>query len=62
MRQRAASLIATLVLIGGTAAPAAAAPVTAPTESHSPPKTPVATGFGGAVSSVDADATAIGLD
>ncbi|MDQ1651548.1 MAG: gamma-glutamyltranspeptidase / glutathione hydrolase [Cryptosporangiaceae bacterium] len=62
MRQRAASLIATLVLIGGTAAPAAAAPVTAPTESHSPPKSPVATGFGGAVSSVDADATAIGLD
>lgn len=41
----------------GAAAPSSSAPPTAP-----PPKTPVAVGYGGAVSSVDADATAAGIE
>lgn len=41
----------------GAAAPSSSAPSTAP-----PPKSPVAVGYGGAVSSVDADATAAGIE
>src|SRR6266545_4621840 len=48
--RRALVLAAAAALTTGVAAPA-----TAPT-----PKSPVATGFGGAVASIDADATAIG--
>lgn len=41
----------------GAAAPSSSAPPTAP-----PPKSPVAVGYGGAVSSVDADASAAGIE
>ncbi|MEE4495161.1 gamma-glutamyltransferase [Streptomyces sp. BE230] len=41
----------------GAAAPSSSAPSTSP-----PPKSPVAVGYGGAVSSVDADATAAGIE
>ncbi|MFF1921871.1 gamma-glutamyltransferase [Streptomyces sp. NPDC058221] len=41
----------------GAAAPSSSAPPAAP-----PPKSPVAAGYGGAVSSVDADATAAGIE
>jgi gamma-glutamyltranspeptidase/glutathione hydrolase len=59
MRLRVTSLIATLVLLGGAAPAVATPPAAAPAIQT---KTPVATGYGGAVSSVDADATRIGLD
>ncbi|WNI21386.1 gamma-glutamyltransferase [Streptomyces sp. ITFR-16] len=56
---RSVSLSAVLaaVVSVGAAAPSSSAPPTAP-----PPKSPVAVGYGGAVSSVDADATAAGIE
>jgi len=51
-RRRALTLAAITALTTGVAAPAIAATPT--------PKSPVASGFGGAVASIDADATAIG--
>ncbi|MFE3517642.1 gamma-glutamyltransferase [Streptomyces sp. NPDC059166] len=55
---RNVSFLSVIAVIGslGAAAPAASAPP-AP-----PPKSPVAVGYGGAVSSVDADATAAGIE
>ncbi|MER5475840.1 gamma-glutamyltransferase [Streptomyces sp. NPDC002734] len=52
-----AALVSSLTV----AAPAHGSPA-GPPGGHSPAKTPVATGYGGAVSSVDADATAAGLE
>lgn len=56
---RSVSLSAVLaaVVSVGAAAPSSSAPPSAP-----PPKSPVAVGYGGAVSSVDADATAAGIE
>ncbi|MER7313407.1 MULTISPECIES: gamma-glutamyltransferase [Streptomyces] len=55
---RNVSFLSVIAVVGslGAAAPAASAP-TAP-----PPKSPVAVGYGGAVSSVDADASAAGVE
>ncbi|MEU1125831.1 gamma-glutamyltransferase [Streptomyces sp. NPDC005899] len=55
---RNVSFLSVLAVIGslGAAAPAAAAP------SAAPPKSPVAVGYGGAVASVDADASAAGVE
>ncbi|MFI9492197.1 MULTISPECIES: gamma-glutamyltransferase [Streptomyces] len=55
---RNVSFLSVIAVVGslGAAAPAASAP-TAP-----PPKSPVAVGYGGAVSSVDADASAAGIE
>ncbi len=44
------------------AALAAGAPAAAATPAAAPPKSPVAVGYGGAVSSVDANASAVGID
>ncbi|MGW5668110.1 gamma-glutamyltransferase [Micromonospora sp. NPDC003776] len=57
MRPRAlvTATIALATLVAGTAFPAQAKPA-------DPPKEPVAVGYGGAVSTVDATATAVGLD
>ncbi|MFC0029934.1 gamma-glutamyltransferase [Micromonospora chaiyaphumensis] len=57
MRPRAlvTATIALATLVAGTAMPAQAKPA-------GPPKEPVAVGYGGAVSTVDATATAVGLD
>ncbi|WP_103514422.1 gamma-glutamyltransferase [Streptomyces sp. SM10] len=56
---RNVSFLSVIAVIGslGAAAPAASAPPAAP-----PPKSPVAVGYGGAVSSVDADASAAGIE
>ncbi|MGK5740314.1 gamma-glutamyltransferase [Micromonospora sp. URMC 103] len=60
MRPRAliTATIALTTLVAGVAGPAHAKPA-GPAE---PPKTPVARGYGGAVSTVDPTATAVGLD
>ncbi|MGW2594081.1 gamma-glutamyltransferase [Streptomyces sp. NPDC001515] len=50
------AVLAVMVTVGA-AAPSSSAPPASP-----PPKTPVAVGYGGAVSSVDADATAAGIE
>lgn len=56
---RNVSFLSAIAVIGslGAAAPAASSPPAAP-----PPKSPVAVGYGGAVSSVDADASAAGIE
>ncbi|GAA2721539.1 MULTISPECIES: gamma-glutamyltransferase [Streptomyces] len=59
-RRRLPVLIATVALIAGAAVPAAAG--TAPAPDRTPAKTPVAVGYGGAVASVDADASAAGIE
>ena len=51
-----------LVATTTTALGVAAAPAEADRTPQPPPKVPTATGYGGAVSSVDPDATAIGLE
>ncbi|HEX2772817.1 MAG TPA: gamma-glutamyltransferase, partial [Micromonosporaceae bacterium] len=51
----AAAALALMTIAASTAAPAQASP-------SDPPKEPVAVGYGGAVSTVDATATAVGLD
>ncbi|SFQ50970.1 gamma-glutamyltranspeptidase / glutathione hydrolase [Amycolatopsis arida] len=56
-RRAVLALLAAVLLVPATATPATATPATAPTK----PKSPVATGYLGAVASVDADASAIGL-
>lgn len=63
-RTLATTLIASLItsLATTTALVATAAPAPAKPGPQPPPKVPVATGHGGAVSSVDPHATAIGLD
>lgn len=70
MRLTNRTLVATMAICVGltVAAPATAAPAIARGDHHrhpsptTPVKNAVATGFGGAVTSVDPDATAIGLD
>ncbi|MDQ6523579.1 gamma-glutamyltransferase [Nocardioides sp. LHD-245] len=60
-----ALVAATTVAALGTAVPvgpAVAKPVVAKPGPQQPPRVPTATGYGGAVSSVDPDATAIGLE
>ncbi|GAA1569149.1 gamma-glutamyltransferase [Kribbella karoonensis] len=52
----------TLVLTAFTATASAQTPVRAPDQVQATPRQPVAIGYGGAVSSVDPDATNIGLD
>lgn len=47
---------------GSSAPPASVPPTSAPSASVPPTKTPVATGYGGAVASVDADASAAGIE
>lgn len=64
-RRRAAVVRGTVALLGTGAVVAGlmgAAPHAADGRDGPPAKTPVATGYGGAVSSVDADASAAGLD
>ncbi|MFF9352004.1 gamma-glutamyltransferase [Streptomyces sp. NPDC014734] len=51
------AVLAAVVTIGAAAPSSSSAPPAAPT-----PKSPVAVGYGGAVSSVDADATAAGIE
>ena len=54
-----AALLAALSLVAATAATAPAAPATA---GRQPAKQPVATGTGGAIATVDLDASAAGLE
>lgn len=63
MRRTLASTLATSTALAvATTLAVAAAPAPAKPGPQPPPKVPVATGHGGAVSSVDPDATAIGLE
>ncbi|HWJ11987.1 MAG TPA: gamma-glutamyltransferase [Nocardioides sp.] len=57
-----ATTLATTTAVAVTTALGAAAPAPAKPGPQPPPKVPTATGHGGAVSSVDPNATAIGLD
>ncbi|GHF26179.1 gamma-glutamyltranspeptidase [Streptomyces mashuensis] len=59
-----AALLTTTGLTTAGLTPAAASPYAsgAPAPAHSPAKSPVATGYGGAVASVDADASAAGIE
>ncbi|NED16352.1 gamma-glutamyltransferase [Streptomyces sp. SID9124] len=54
-----AAVVAAVVSVGAAAPASSAHPAHSPAP---PPKAPVAVGYGGAVSSVDADATAAGID
>ncbi|MEV7084775.1 gamma-glutamyltransferase [Streptomyces sp. NPDC093085] len=59
------AIAAGVLLTGGTAPPAAVSAPSAPTgrtTPHPPAKVPVAEGYGGAVASVDADASAAGIE
>ncbi|MEU8779366.1 gamma-glutamyltransferase [Streptomyces sp. NPDC048606] len=58
MRRPAARPLALVALAGALVSTGAAAPPT----TTPPPKVPVATGYGGAVASVDADASAVGIE
>ncbi|WP_327255953.1 gamma-glutamyltransferase [Streptomyces sp. NBC_01244] len=58
MRGPAARQLALIALAGALVSTGADAP---PSQSAAPPKVPVATGYGGAVASVDADASAVGI-
>ncbi|MFB0632535.1 gamma-glutamyltransferase [Streptomyces sp. AB3(2024)] len=58
MRRPAARQLALVALAGALVSTGAAAP---PRETAAPPKVPVAAGYGGAVASVDADASAAGI-
>ncbi|MCX5611272.1 gamma-glutamyltransferase [Streptomyces sp. NBC_00047] len=58
MRGPAARQLALLALAGALVSTGAAAP---PSDAAAPPKVPVAAGYGGAVASVDADASAAGI-
>ncbi|MCY0918870.1 gamma-glutamyltransferase [Streptomyces sp. H27-G5] len=60
MRRPAARQWALVALVGALVSTGAAAPPSAPT-GGAPAKVPVAVGHGGAVSSVDADASAVGI-
>ncbi|MEV7829295.1 gamma-glutamyltransferase [Streptomyces subrutilus] len=60
MRRPAARHLALVALAGALVSTGAAAPPSAP-PGGSPAKTPVAAGYGGAVASVDADASAAGI-
>ncbi|MET7643604.1 gamma-glutamyltransferase [Streptomyces sp. NPDC005426] len=57
VRNGSLSVVLAAVVTVGAAAPSSSAPPTPP-----PPKSPLAVGYGGAVSSVDADATAAGIE
>ncbi|KAA6213122.1 gamma-glutamyltransferase [Streptomyces albofaciens JCM 4342] len=58
-----AALAGSLTTVPAAAqSPAAAPPAPAGAPAKAPPKTPVAVGYGGAVSSVDADASAAGIE
>ncbi|MEU1371520.1 gamma-glutamyltransferase [Streptomyces sp. NPDC005803] len=57
VRNGSLSVVLAAVVTVGAAAPSSSAPPTSP-----PPKSPLAVGYGGAVSSVDADATAAGIE
>ncbi|WP_418959920.1 gamma-glutamyltransferase [Streptomyces tritici] len=59
MRRSAARYVSVLAVAGTVLSVGAAAP---PTEPASPVKVPVAAGYGGAVASVDADASAAGIE
>ncbi|GHD61537.1 gamma-glutamyltransferase [Streptomyces goshikiensis] len=58
MRRPAVRPLALVALAGALVSTGAAAP---PTTAAAPPKVPVAAGYGGAVASVDADASAVGI-
>ncbi|MFE3762444.1 gamma-glutamyltransferase [Streptomyces sp. NPDC059104] len=58
MRRPAARQLALVALAGALVSTGAAAP---PQDTAAPPKVPVAAGYGGAVASVDADASAAGI-
>ncbi|MGW5847273.1 gamma-glutamyltransferase [Streptomyces sp. NPDC055254] len=58
MRRPAVRQLALVALAGALVSTGAAAP---PSGSAAPPKVPVAAGYGGAVASVDADASAVGI-
>ncbi|MFD8980965.1 gamma-glutamyltransferase [Streptomyces sp. NPDC059564] len=63
MRRPAARQLALLALVGALVSTGAAAPPSATAAGdRTPAKVPVATGYGGAVASVDADATAVGIE
>ncbi|MEO3823359.1 gamma-glutamyltransferase [Actinomadura sp. B10D3] len=61
-RTAAAAALAVAASLAVPAAPAAAAPATAPPHPRPPVKQPVATGYGGAVSTVDPDASRTALE
>jgi gamma-glutamyltranspeptidase / glutathione hydrolase len=58
---KAALAVASAAILTVTIGPAVAAPESAPTARPAPPKDPVAVGAGGAVASVDPDASQIGI-
>ncbi|KQX57037.1 MULTISPECIES: gamma-glutamyltransferase [unclassified Streptomyces] len=63
MRRSAAGKVSVLAVAATVLSMGAAAPPTAPPAAAPPPvKTPVAVGYGGAVASVDADASAAGVE
>ncbi|MFE0641852.1 gamma-glutamyltransferase [Streptomyces sp. NPDC058877] len=62
MRRSAAGKVSLLAVAVTVLSLGAAAPPTAPPAAHPPAKEPVAVGYGGAVASVDADASAAGIE
>ncbi|MFD3454630.1 gamma-glutamyltransferase [Streptomyces sp. NPDC058691] len=63
MRRHAARILSLLTVTATAALSVAAAPPGGPAGGHAPPdKVPLAVGYGGAVSSVDADASAAGIE
>ncbi|HEY9375377.1 gamma-glutamyltransferase, partial [Streptomyces sp.] len=62
MRRSAARYVSVLATVGTVLSAGAAAPPTAPAVDTAPVKEPVAAGYGGAVASVDADASAAGIE
>ncbi|MEU6343823.1 gamma-glutamyltransferase [Streptomyces sp. NPDC046977] len=63
MRRHAARILSLLTVTATAALSVAAAPPGGPAAHHGPPdKAPLAVGYGGAVSSVDADASAAGIE
>ncbi|MFF7365288.1 gamma-glutamyltransferase [Streptomyces sp. NPDC008125] len=62
MRRPVGRNVSVLAVLAVVASVGAAAPAGSSPRPGSPPKTPVAAGYGGAVASVDADATAAGIE
>ncbi|MCX5193529.1 gamma-glutamyltransferase [Streptomyces sp. NBC_00249] len=62
MHRRAARTLPLLAVVAALVSTGAAAPPAAPAAPAAPPKVPVAAGYGGAVASVDADASAVGIE
>ncbi|WP_255953985.1 gamma-glutamyltransferase [Streptomyces odontomachi] len=62
MRRSVARTLSVLTTLAATLTVGAAAPPSAAPATATPPKVPVAVGYGGAVASVDADASAAGIE